>query len=278
MNTLLSTDFFSAPLSMYKTIIQESFSRHADSYDANADLQYIAAKKLLWYLDQRVSELPSGPILEIGCGTGFVSEGILERMPERKTIFSDISPRMLERCQQKITKKFSIPHQDFISLDGESIQEQNFYSLIISSFTFQWFSDLVTTLNNIFQALQPGGWLLFSLPIDGSFPQWQKACKELNLPFRANPLPKISDLQLLLQRNDIAGDLWEDDDTLSYKSSRFFFHSLKNVGAAKALTGKSLSPGQMKQLMRHMDRQNPSAFKMTYKIAFGCLQKRSDAI
>jgi malonyl-CoA O-methyltransferase len=41
-------------------------------------------------------------VLEIGCGTGFLSEALLARLPAASLTATDIAPAMLERARQRL--------------------------------------------------------------------------------------------------------------------------------------------------------------------------------
>ena len=262
-----------------KEQITSSFSRCFSTYDANADLQFITAKRLLWYIDQKINtQTTEGSILEIGCGTGFISEGLLERYHEREIQFTDISPTMLEFCKTKLEKQreFDPNNHHFTLLDGEAVQETDCYSLIISNFAFQWFQSLEKTIHKLFDSLKPGGWLIFSIPLQGSFPQWKKACDRHQIPFRANTLPELNKIAEFLSPLSSKQDFWEETETLSYPSALGFFKQLKLIGAAKTTSGTPLPYSQMKILMKEIETQEEERVKISYEVGYFFFQKQQE--
>jgi malonyl-CoA O-methyltransferase len=157
-------------------------------------------------------------------------------------------------------------------MDGEKITEKNKYSMIISGFTFQWFSDFQSALLQLTDALSKDGILLFSIPVKGSFPEWENACLELNLPFRANSLPERNAIIQWFMKKGWKLNFLQEDMKSYYPSAIHFFRSIKNIGAATALTGKPLSSGQMKKLCSHLNLSNDRNFTITYKVMYCCLK------
>ncbi|MDZ7693267.1 MAG: hypothetical protein U5K69_19475 [Balneolaceae bacterium] len=64
----------------HKKTVQSSFGKAAACYDEHADLQREIAQRLIASLRPWIDILPRGPILEVGSGTGFVTEGLIERL------------------------------------------------------------------------------------------------------------------------------------------------------------------------------------------------------
>ena len=57
----------------FKACVAKNFSRHVATYDGHAEEQRAGAKALAEYAAQCAEGLVAGPLLEIGCGTGFLS-------------------------------------------------------------------------------------------------------------------------------------------------------------------------------------------------------------
>ena len=249
--------------------IEKNFSRFSSSYNLYADIQRSASKKLLKFLEPDTILLSSLPILEIGCGTGLLSEGLAECFPSHKIIFSDISSKMLHQCRSNIGKSWTDADRfEFQLIDGERISVKNNYSMIISGFTFQWFSELNSSLEKMKEALSQGGIIAFSIPVEGSFPEWEKACRRLNIPFRANTLPDALILINWFKKKGWNVKYLVEELRCIYPSAIYFFRSIKNIGAATSLDGKPLSAGQMKKLCNHMDSESESEFKITYRVLY----------
>ena len=258
-----------------KEKIARNFNKGVGNYLEHSQVQKKCAEKLLKIAQNYSHSLPQGQILEIGCGTGFVTQGLIEILPNHFLDIIDISPEMLNYCAENLQiseeqKKFI----QFRTIDGEQINErQNTYAAIISSFTIQWFQDIVNSLNRLINMLQPQGVLLFAFPNDQSFPEWKAMCKDLNLPFTRNQLPNsrelIKKLSILSHKIYIS----EEKVSINYNNAADFFRSLKLIGAGCNLKQEKLSIPEMKQLINYWNHQcEPQKIKVTYDVTFLVIQ------
>ena len=72
-------------------IVAETFAAHVGEYERSARLQAQSAEKLAGHLP----ELDDAKILEIGCGTGFLTQHLLERYPDADFLITDLAPEMV---------------------------------------------------------------------------------------------------------------------------------------------------------------------------------------
>ena len=92
-------------------------------------------------------------LLEIGCGTGYVTRSLKEHFPEAKITAVDIAPGMIEYV------KSTIPNADieFVCGDVEEMVLSEEYDLIISNATFQWFNHFDKTVGKLIGQLGEDG-------------------------------------------------------------------------------------------------------------------------
>jgi malonyl-CoA O-methyltransferase len=233
-----------------KQEIARSFGQSALNYHANATLQQDCAARLLEIVEPWIPDLPSGAVLEVGCGTGFLTYGLGDRFPDRAVLATDLSAEMMQFCQSHL------PHDKNISfqpMDGENITGK--YALILSSFAIQWFEQPTETLQHWLKHLEPKGLIGLAFPTCDSFPEWRGVCDRLQIPFTANALP---DVHKLLQ--DLSPEIRvfyskEMILTTSHRNAADFFRSLKAIGAGMNTSGQTLTPTQMKKLIQTWDKQ-----------------------
>jgi malonyl-ACP O-methyltransferase BioC len=139
---------------MNKDLIHQRFAKTLSSYENNAKIQKKMAERLAKFPTKSIYD----NILEIGCGTGFLTKLIVENFEFKKYVAVDI----VENCKSYITqidKKIQ-----FIPDDIENYLKKNDekFDLIISNAALQWTNDFEGIVNNLKSKLNPDGELIFS--------------------------------------------------------------------------------------------------------------------
>jgi malonyl-CoA O-methyltransferase len=233
-----------------KLKVAQSFGQAAAIYHTQASLQQDCATKLLQILD--LWEVPAGKILELGCGTGFLTQGLCDRFPDHPLQVTDLSTDMLDFCQTHLQIADDRAPVSFQQMDGEKIDQET-YGLIIASFVIQWFKRPVETLQLWLERLQPDGVLCLAFPTYHSFPEWRQMCESLQIPFTANALPDPQALVKALSKFSQDSYLQKDFFYTSHQDAGDFFRGLKSIGAGVNTLGQQLSTTEMKHLIRHWD-------------------------
>ncbi len=138
------------------------FERAAETYDASAILQKEVAEQLSRYLDHLVDIPVDVPetVLDIGSGTGFITQALLQRYPESSIIALDFAYSMARKSQQ-LGSSHCKPQA--ICADAEKLPlASDSIALLISSLMLQWSNDLKQTVAGFQHVLAPNGLLLFS--------------------------------------------------------------------------------------------------------------------
>lgn len=139
---------------MNKELIHNRFAKNISSYNENAKIQKKMANKLITFLTRKNYK----KILEIGCGTGFLTEIANQclEFDSYKTI--DI----VKECESYIAN--INPKIEFSNIDIESFIENdtNRYDLIISNATLQWIENFKETIDKIYSRLNKDGEFIFS--------------------------------------------------------------------------------------------------------------------
>ncbi len=236
-----------------KQKISQSFGRRAVYYSQEATLQKTVAKNLANFLPA----LHQADILEIGCGTGFLTTRLIKSYPDCHLLVSDLSENMVSFTKENSPHHPSI---DFKILDGEKLGKglPNQFDLIITSMTLQWFTAPGETLKKLQHFLKPGGILLYSTLAPDCFPEWRQTLKDLSYPcglITVDPLP---------------GEISHDTFCVSHKSALEFFRQLKNLGTSTPdPIYNSLTPGQFRKALEHIN-QHYNA-QMSWHITYGQL-------
>ena len=259
----------------YKQSVAQAFGSSACGYAAQASLQKDCAQTLMKLLEIQHPALPIGKLLEIGCGTGFVTQKLIHKFPDRSLVVTDLAEEMLQFCRSHLEiPAAQKPLIQFQQQDGEAIAlPSDSCALIVSSFVIQWFQDPVQSLLNLVDALQPHGVLLISFPTAQSFPEWRQVCQTLNLPFTANLLPDPQPIAAALSQVTQHHQVVTQDIPLHFSNAAEFLRSFKAIGANFSQTGKQLSTQQMRQLVRAWDQRSPNGITVHFQVCFGVFQR-----
>ncbi len=220
-------------MSAFKQKVISNFDAGAFYYDDYADVQ----KQIAIDLCHKIEGHPK-TILEIGCGTGFLTEELKKKFPDVKILATDIAPNMVAKCQQKL-KSDNIT---FDVIDGENITINQKFDLIISSMTFQWFEDLPKALEVLKRLLTAQGQIYFSLPNPQSFPEWHMVLQKNNIisGFVVTPI-NMGDVQTAIYQKQ-------------YKNALDFLHHIKKIGAHGTNSEhQNLNPMQLRKLCQQFD-------------------------
>jgi malonyl-CoA O-methyltransferase len=263
--------------------VQKVFGNSARTYDRSAVVQRQAAQLLARRLADLAVHLPEGPVLELACGTGIFSAELVLLCANRELTISDLSPDMVTACRARLNAQAA-----FTVLDAESLWQSppKKYALIACAFGAQWFENLGSAFDNIVEALLPGGYFLFSLPTDASFPEWKDVCARFGTEFTGNKLPTAGAISNYCVRNGYSSDLHATQICVSYDSSLAFFQSLRDLGATVRVRGdrrfdpasandkQADSTVSLRKLIRKWDRDAGGKVTITYDVLYGNLRKK----
>ena len=139
---------------MNKELIKLRFQKNLNTYSQNADIQSKMAKRLLGFLQGEEYKR----ILEIGCGSGLLTQLANEKLSFDKYIANDI----VDDCEKFIKEINS--SIEFIAgdIEREIKKYENTYDLILSNASFQWIENFPEFIDVLMQRLNTNGVLLFS--------------------------------------------------------------------------------------------------------------------
>jgi len=136
-----------------KDQISLNFSRSAPDYEQHAVLQ----KQLADELFSSLGRLKPERILDIGCGTGYLTRNLAKKYPRAQVVGIDIAPGMI--AVANANNQFG--NLRFQIGDGEKFILNKSFDLVVSSASLQWMD-----AGKVFRAIQsnllPGGSFIFT--------------------------------------------------------------------------------------------------------------------
>ena len=105
----------------------------------------------------RLTLLGDETVLDAGCGSGRVTEQLLERLPAGHVIALDGSPAMLDAARNRLARFGD--HVEFVRADLEQRLPLAVGSVdaVVSTATFHWIDDHEALFRHLARVLRPGG-------------------------------------------------------------------------------------------------------------------------
>lgn len=135
-------------------IIKNQFEKSLETYNQNAIVQEIMAKKMVLELKNWQKDFET--ILELGCGSGLLTKKLQENLSFKSYFANDL----VEKSKNYITK--IIPDAKFYIGNALKIKPSLKMDLIISNAMFQWFKNLEKISSHCENLLNKDGILAFS--------------------------------------------------------------------------------------------------------------------
>lgn len=174
-----------------------------DYYDENSMPQYQAAMAYVKNLD--LSKFSN--ILDIGCGSGKITEVIALKAPSAQVEGIDASESMIKTAREKYR---GVGNLRFETRNAEKLDYPEKFDFIFSSACLHWVKDKEAAFNGIAKALKPGGLLLvtatakaFNHPLVRAFlalkssEPWSSLLKHVDPTSQQFPLEKYETEKLL---------------------------------------------------------------------------------
>ncbi|MHC1751730.1 methyltransferase domain-containing protein [Humidesulfovibrio sp.] len=225
-------------------LVARRFGARAAHYDEHALLQREAAANLVAFIEETGGlgpDLKPGLVVEIGCGTGLLSERLAPLAG--RYLATDIAPEMLERCRQRLGQ---LPQASFAVADGESITFDEPPAAIVTNLAAQWFVDPVAGLLRL---AGHTACLAFAVPLAGSFPEWREAFLRMGREPGLLPMPRANDvLRALTGIPGTRTRFKTESHTLRYANARAFADSFRNIGADQPKPG--YRPGPIRPVLK----------------------------
>jgi len=249
-----------------KDLVKDKFLASIETYDSNAVVQKEMAVKLLDFVIEYCGN-KFNHILEIGSGTGLLTQEIVDKIDFKKLITNDLASDY-NGIIRSIVSNLNIDYK-YIEADAETtidFPENN--DLLISNATFQWFNNLNSFLIQSQKLLKTDGIIAFTSFANDNF-------KEIRSIYN-NGLEYMS-LEKILENTD---KYYETVFTHTYKKQLFFndpfevLKHIKNTGVNGLIKNNKIKLKEFFKIYTHNFTEEQGV-SLTYNPMFIILKKKS---
>lgn len=252
--------------------VVRNFSRDPAAYESQARAQRRAAASLAEAIVAHFTgRPPPARILELGCGTGFLSRRIATAWPDADLTISDLSPAMVEFCRQRLHRA-SRNHPgpiNFAVCNAVGTIPDGPFDLITAALMAQWTPSLAPMLSRWRKQLSPTGAIAVSTLTADTFADVRAHFAAVDVPFPEPPLPTPGELATSITKGGLSVALWQPEIRREHHPSLHeFLRHLRSVGAGNAVA-PHLSTVQLRRVLRHCAQTRITA---TYRIVNAILR------
>ncbi len=236
--------------------IGRSFANAAHSYDAHAVLQREIGTRLLDHLN--FIKLQPKRILDIGCGTGFLTRALQKRYPKADVYGLDLAEGMLK--QAKSHTYIRLPwkgKRQWLAADAQQLPFANAgFDLVCSSLAMQWVNEPAIMMQEMRRVLAVDGLILFATFGRQTLFELRQTLASISPDHTGLvlPFPDVTSLGDALSRlalHDVVCDT--DVLRLSYPDTMSLVRELKGLGASAAAIPHRPKGLYGRKLLRELD-------------------------
>lgn len=251
--------------------VRRAFDRAAGSYDEAAVVQ----RRMIDELVERLEIIKVAPerILDVGCGTGYARNPLMQRFPRAQYLGSDIAPGMLRQARpwgwrlRRGTRWFCADVER-LPLTDRSVD------LVFCSAVLQW-CDPEAAFNEMHRVLRPGGVLMFSTFGPDTLRELREVWAEVDSAVHVHEFTDMHILgDIMLEAGFELPVVDVDYLTVTHRTVLSCLRDLKAIGASNAAEDRArgLMPrSRLRELERAYEsrRNDDGLIETTYEIVYG---------
>lgn len=231
---------------MKKELIKQRFAKNLNTYQENATVQMNMARKLMELLPNK----NFSNILELGCGTGFLTKLATQNLSYNSYTAIDI----VEECEQYIKEINS--NIVFINDDIETTHLTEKYDLIISNAVFQWLNDFESFIEKLQNNLSENGIVLFTTFGTKNF---QEIAKVANISLKYYSMDDLKQILKSYSIEHIEEDIFEEQ----FQTTKEMLEHMKKTGV-NSISENTWTIKDFKEFNQHYQNIYKNNVHLTY--------------
>lgn len=215
-------DWLAPPLD--KRRIARSFGAAAVTYDRYAHVQRRVAEDLREFCPRFAK---GAPVLDLGCGTGYMAEGVLQSADAPNVLLADLALPMVKIAREKLPRLSGlVADAEALPLADESLAG------VVSSLALQWCRDLSVVAQEAYRVLHAGGELVLSTLGPDTLHELKKAWRCIDAYTHVNSFHSPDAVRVALERAGFtAVELRRYPLVAQYDQLMPLLRELKGIGA-----------------------------------------------
>ena len=121
-----------------------------------------------------VAAFGPGSVLDAGCGSGRVTQALIERLPRGRVIAVDASDSMAQAARERLGEEADVRVMDLLELELQAPVDA-----VLSTATFHWIADHERLFARLHAALRPGGQLVVQCGGEGNIDRLRGVANEV---------------------------------------------------------------------------------------------------
>lgn len=221
-------------LDPFKT--RSGFDRAAQTYDDAALIQREIGDRLVERLDY--VRLNPQRVLDLGCGTGKISQALLNRYPQAEVIGVDLALSMVKTTQQSAGDSSQLSG---ICADVQQLPFQDECAeLLISNLMLQWCNDLLAVFQECVRVLRPQGLFTFTTFGPDTLYELRNSWGQIDGYTHASQFVDMHDVGDTLLAAGFRDPVMDREViTVTYPAVKGLLQDLKAIGASNATLGRN---------------------------------------
>ena len=221
-------------LDPFKT--RSGFDRAAQTYDDAALIQREIGDRLVERLDY--VRLNPQRVLDLGCGTGKISQALLNRYPKAEVIGVDLALSMVKTTQQSAGDSSQLSG---ICADVQQLPFQDECAeLLISNLMLQWCNDLLAVFQECVRVLRPQGLFTFTTFGPDTLYELRNSWGQIDGYTHASQFVDMHDVGDTLLAAGFRDPVMDREViTVTYPAVKGLLQDLKAIGANNATLGRN---------------------------------------